>query len=217
MFECVIFDMDGVVIDSEPFHYTVNKEIFKNLNIDVPDKKYVMFIGATNTAMWTYLKKEYKLPQDVKYLVKLEEDGVINYLKKNKERPIDGVLELLKSLSKKEIAIALASSSPPDYIYAVLKSFDIYDYFKEVVSGEWVKRSKPAPDIFLKTADLLSIDPKNCVVIEDSENGVNAAKAAGMKCIGYKNPNSGCQDLSNADAIVDSLKNFTVQRIEKLF
>jgi len=86
-----------------------------------------------------------------------------------------------------------------------------------MVSGESVDRGKPYPDIFLEAADKLEVDTANCVVIEDSKNGVKAAKSAGMKCIGFINPNSGNQDLSLADSLVDSMKKVTVNMLEALF
>jgi beta-phosphoglucomutase-like phosphatase (HAD superfamily) len=78
--------------------------------------------------------------------------------------------------------------------------------FDRVISGGSVKNGKPAPDIFLKAAGLLGVEPADCVVIEDSRNGVIAAKSAGMKCVGYKNPNSGVQDLSCSDLVVDDMR-----------
>ncbi len=86
-----------------------------------------------------------------------------------------------------------------------MRSLHIYEFFDVIISGEEVSNSKPAPDIFLKAAEELKIDPIDCVVLEDSSNGVKAAKAAGMKCIAYKNPNSGIQDISLADCAVNTL------------
>jgi HAD superfamily hydrolase (TIGR01509 family) len=101
--------------------------------------------------------------------------------------------------------MALASSSTQRVIDTVLEKLALVGVFDPVVSGEEVEHGKPAPDIFLRTAGLLEIPPETCLVIEDSANGVRAAKAAGMVCIGFRNPNSGAQDLSAADAIVASL------------
>jgi len=99
----------------------------------------------------------------------------------------------------------VASSSPKFFIETVLETLRIREYFKEILSGEEVQRGKPYPDIFLETAEMLRVNPQECVVIEDSTNGIKAALAAGMKCIGFINLNSGLQDLTSASIIVDSI------------
>ena len=114
------------------------------------------------------------------------------------------------------IPIAIASSSPREFIEAVVKKIGIDQYFKILVSGEEIERSKPEPDIFLKAATLLNVSPTECLVVEDSKSGTIAAKKAGMKCIGYQNVNSGNQDLSNADFIVNDIKEIDIRKVSKL-
>ena len=130
-------------------------------------------------------------------------------IKKEGHIAIDGALELIKKLSKKYV-LALASGSPKHIIEDTVKFFDIEKYFKFIISGETIENCKPAPDIFLITAENIDINPENCVVIEDSANGVLAAKRAGMKCIGYVNLNSGKQDLSLADKKVKHLSEIEI-------
>ena len=93
----------------------------------------------------------------------------------------------------------------------VVSKFELEDYFSCILSGEEVENGKPAPDIYVETAKKLGIVPEECIVIEDSKNGVMAAKEAGMKCIGFKNINSGEQDLSKADYIVNSIVEIKIQ------
>ena len=126
------------------------------------------------------------------------------------EKPIEGVDILIKDLYIKGIKVALASSSPRNHIEAIIKKFNLTDYFHAMVCGEDVKEGKPSPDIFLHTAKIINTLPKECIVIEDSYNGVLSAKAANMKCIGFRNLNSGNQDLSKADMIVTSLKDINI-------
>ena len=122
---------------------------------------------------------------------------------KEGHKQVKGAIELIKRLSKK-YTLALASGSPEKIIIDTVKSFDIEKYFKFIISGENINRCKPAPDIFLITAENLGFLPENCAVIEDSHNGVLAAKRAGMYCIGFENNNSGEQDLTPADIIIKS-------------
>jgi beta-phosphoglucomutase-like phosphatase (HAD superfamily) len=217
MLKAVIFDMDGVIIDSEPFHWDVNKKIFNDLGIGVSQDEYRQYIGSSNTNMWTDLKKRYGLYPPLEALVSMQGSGNIDFLRENKFGPITGITELLFDLKKNDIDIGLASSSPHAAIEIVLKKFAFESYFSVVVSGEDFKNSKPAPDIFLKAALLLQISPDKCVVIEDAAHGVAAAKAAGMKCVGFANKNSWGQDLSRADLIVDDIRMLNVNRIRALF
>ena len=216
MLKAVIFDMDGVIIDSEPFHLKVNREIFRELNIKFSEKDYSAYIGVSNDEMWSDIKEKNNLSQSVAYLKQLQIKKDMDYLQKMDDKPIDGIMELLNELKYGNIPTALASSSSVKYIGMVLDSFNISDFFSVIVSGENMKRGKPAPDIFLHTASLLKVAPGSCVVIEDSRNGVIAAKAAGMRCVGFQNPNSVNQDISASDIIVGSIKELNLQSIKQI-
>ena len=114
---------------------------------------------------------------------------------------IPGVPEVIKALHEKGYRMAVASSSPQMYIDICIKNLGIESYFELLFSAERVLNPKPAPDVFLAVADLLGVAPEDCLVVEDSRNGSVAAKAAGMTCLGFANPDSGNQDLSAADRI----------------
>lgn len=217
MLEAVIFDMDGVIINSEPIHFEVDKNTLKQCNINILDEELNEYVGMTNPEMWTNLKDKYEIKHSVEELIKLQMDMKLNAIRNRDEKPIGGVLNLLKSLRDNNIKIALASSSPRLFIMAVLKKFEIEEYFLHILSGEEVKKGKPEPDIFLEVSKLLKVNAENCLVIEDSRNGVKAAKNAGMKCVGFINKDSGIQDLSQADLVVDSLENVNLSIIENLY
>ncbi len=216
MLKAVIFDLDGVIIDSEPFHWEVNKKIFRDLGIDVSPEEYQNYIGVSNTNMWAELKKKHRLPQSVKQLVALQVSGNIDFMQREDFKPIDGVLALIHDLSMENISLGLAYSSPYTVINIVLSAFGIKRFFDAIVSGEDFQNGKPAPDIFLKAAELLNVSPGCCVVIEDSAHGASAAMAAGMKCIGLASGNSGGQNLTKANLIIRSLRDLTVQGIRAL-
>jgi len=217
MLKAVIFDMDGVLIDSEPFHLVVNEKIFANLGINLSEDEYQSFIGTTHKDMWSIIKEKYRLPQSVPELVDMQVSGNINYIKNEEIEAIKGVNNLLSEIACENIKIGIASSSPTEVIELVTNKLGISDYFSAIVGGEKIEKGKPAPDIFLEAAKLLNANPSDCVVIEDSENGALAAKAAGMKCIGFKNPNSGNQDLRKADLIVDKYDSLNVNVLRNLF
>lgn len=216
MKRCVIFDMDGVIIDSEPIHQECERQIFKILEINVSDEQHNALVGTTDEIMWSQIGNLYELPITVPEIIQLKKSLYIEYLKKEAYlRPIPYIPELIVDLCKNNFLLVLASSSPHEQINYILENLRIRHYFHATISGEDVKKGKPHPEIFLKAAESVGIEPELCVVIEDSYNGVTAAKSANMKCIAYKNPNSGDQDLSKADVVVRSLAEITVILIKK--
>ncbi|OGS20485.1 MAG: hypothetical protein A3J83_03410 [Elusimicrobia bacterium RIFOXYA2_FULL_40_6] len=217
--KAVIFDMDGVIIDSEPVHYLVNKEMFGQFGIKFTQKDNDRFIGVSNPAMYAEYKSKYEINLSIEELSRLQLEKFLKKINNSfgKYRPIPGITALLAELKENNIKIGLASASDMEVIEAVLKSFRIKDYFKVIVSGIGMKRGKPAPDIFLKTAKKLRVKPADCAVIEDSKHGVQAAISAGMKCIGYKNANSGNQDISKADLVVNKISKIDVGILKKLW
>lgn len=214
MKQCVIFDMDGVIIDSEPIHQECERKMFKMLGITVSDEEHNALIGASDETMWLRLGSLHDLPIKITEAIQLKKTLYMEYLKRETYRkPIPYVLELISGLYNNNYLLVLASSSPHEQINYILENLGIKHYFHAIISGEDVKEGKPHPGIFLKAAESVGIDPESCVVIEDSYNGVMAAKSANMKCIGYKNPNSGNQDLSKADVVVHSLTEITTAMV----
>lgn len=203
--KAVIFDMDGVIIDSEPIHFEVDMQTMKNFGCSISKEELNKYVGTTNEYMFTDIKNKYKLNKSAEEIINYRCELVKRKVMESDLVPIEGIRDLLKNLKDKNIPAAIASSSPRDFIEVVVSKFGIEDYFSCILSGEEVKNGKPAPDIYIETAKKLGIAPKECIVIEDSKNGVIAAKEAGMKCIGFKNINSGEQDLSKADYIVNSI------------
>ncbi|MHC6180498.1 HAD family hydrolase [Clostridium sp. JNZ X4-2] len=203
--DAVIFDMDGVIIDSEPLHKKLNDQLLAEYGVKMSKEEQLGFIGTTNYYEWKTIKRRYNLSNSLEELVKRDRDLYLTNLKRNKDiKPIEGVGELIKFLYSKDLKLAVASSSPINVIEIVIKRFKLEEYFCQLVTGDDVKKSKPAPDIFLRTAKLLGARPDHCIVIEDSKNGVEASKKAGMYCMAFKNLNSGDQELSKADFICDS-------------
>lgn len=206
MIKAFIFDMDGVIIDSEPVHREIEQSLFRECGINVSEGEHLGFIGSTSHYMWDKLRKKHNLSNTLEELVERNRVIYLDHLNSDETvKPIEGVGELIKELHEKGIKLAVASSSPINVIETVVNTFKLKDYFDILVTGDEVTKSKPEPDIFLHAAEKLGVKPENCIVIEDSSNGVKAAKKAGMKCIGYKNLGSGDQDISTADFIVNSL------------
>lgn len=216
MHKMVIFDMDGVLIDSEGFYKEINAQHFEELGVQITEEEYESFIGISADLMWSYIKEKGKLPQDVATLRREEKERKYEYLVREPLEPMPGIPALLKKLKEQNYTLSLASSSSRKNIEVIVQKLNIASYFACMVSGEEVKNGKPAPDIFLKAAALAGVAPQNCCVIEDSNNGARAAKAAGMQCVGLRSPNSGQQDLSLCNLIIDDFAERNVQKIISL-
>ncbi|TAL29739.1 MAG: HAD family phosphatase [Spirochaetes bacterium] len=202
--KAVIFDMDGVLVDSEPYHYEAETLIFGELGISVPDAVRNSFVGMSGRKMWESIRDRYSLSSTVEELLGFDRELRLRYFSTVKSMvPIPGATELLRDLRARGIRTGLASSSIRELIALITGATGLDLYFDVVVSGEEVAHGKPAPDIFIRAADILGAAPKECIVIEDSANGVKAANAAGMVCVGFNNPGARGQDLSAADIVVD--------------
>ena len=214
MIRTVIFDMDGVIIDSEPIHFKMENEMFQELKIAISYEEHCSFVGTSSKNMWQIIAEKYGLKVDPKELVNKQHALYMAYLMNEKDlRPIAGVVELIQDLYHNGFKLVLASSSYMEVIEAVLSKFNLPNYFMARVSGTELANSKPHPEIFIQSAKLANSEAVECVVIEDSQNGITSAKAAGMKCIGFANPNSGAQDLSKADLIIHSFDELNAKAI----
>src|SRR5690606_5762616 len=149
------------------------------------------------------IKERHGIEHPVDELVKMTNSLVTPYFNSlEKMEPMPGVKNLIEKLKEKGIPLAVASSSYADVIEIILQKTGLQSYFDVVVSSQMAGASKPEPDIFLLTARKLSVPPEKCIVIEDSTNGIKAAKAAGMFCIAFAGPGSELQDQTQADLIV---------------
>lgn len=218
MNKVIIFDMDGVIVDTEPIYREINKKLYKELGAEITLEEQFSFVGNGSRIIWTKVKNKANLKQSVEELMELSKNRKYEYLSKigSKITLIRGIEQLLSSLKNNGFSIAMASSSPKKNIEVILNRVKLIDYFQYIVSGEDVVNGKPNPDIFLKAAEKLKAKASDCTVIEDSNNGVTGAKAAGMKCVGFRNLNSGNQDLSKADIILEAFDEEGIGKIIEL-
>lgn len=203
--KAMLFDMDGVLVDSEPIHFAGRKRTLKRYGITITDDELYNYQSTSAKVFLRGIaqKRGVDIPIDeaaefVPLDFKTEFDN-------SEIKPIEGIKNLLENLAAKNVPMAIASSSSPQLIREMVKRLDIEKYFTALVSGYEVKNGKPAPDIYLKVAEMVKIAPAECVVLEDSHNGVLAGKAAEMYCIGFRSPHSGNQDLTQADIIVNKI------------
>ena len=206
-FDAVIFDMDGVLVDSEPFYVEVEQKNFNKLGLTVSQEEHVTYQGTATDLMWKKVIEKHGLSHSVEELVEMTNSMVTPYFDSLKTiEPMPGVDKLIKLLHEKNIPLGLASSSYPEVIEIILNKTGLKKYFSAIVDSRMAGSGKPDPDIFLLTAKKLGVQPENCAVIEDSTNGIYAAKSAGMYCIAFAGPGSEHQDQSQADRIINDFK-----------
>ena len=203
-FAAVVFDMDGVLVDSEPMHVDAMRELLRPYGIAYTDEENAEFFGFTDPEVFRVLRARYRLEPDDRALTR-RRAALLVELTRKRTVPMPGVPDVPKALHGLGYRLAVASSSAPDVIDATLDVLGIAELFETLVSGLEVGRGKPAPDVFVETARRLGLTPQACLVVEDSRNGVRAAKAAGMACAAIPCPATRHEDFSEADWRLDAL------------
>ena len=202
----IIFDMDGVLLDSEPMHQEIIYEVFQLKGIPF-DKAYIQTLtGMSAFPMWEKVKRDAQRSESVEELIKFHRDYFFKRLPEVKVPLVPHVKDVLEKFKNEGKHLSLASSSGRKLIDIFTQQTNIAHYFEVIMSGDDVQYSKPNPEIFLKVAQWYGLPATQFTVIEDSTNGVKAAKSAGMQCVGFQNPLSGGQDLSQADLLIHSMQ-----------
>jgi len=211
LIKAVIFDLDGVIAESEDAHIEAEKRTFLEYGLVISAEELHRYTGTTAKVMFTQLIAKYKLDTTFEE-INLQKQKILIQLLKRDAEPTKGVLNLIKELKRRGIKLAIGSSSQRILIDYILKKLNIIHLFNCIIAAEDVERSKPDPETYLKAAKKLGVIPSQCLVIEDAQLGVEAARSAGMKCIGYRNPHSGNQDLSRADIVTDDFSKLDIEK-----
>lgn len=207
----VLFDMDGVIVDTEPLHHKAYYKMFEENGIIVEEDLYQSFTGQTTHHVCSQLKDIFDLKKSPEALVQTKRRYFKDYFDHDPDFDLlPGVKDLIRFYHENGIKLILASSASRNTINWVLSRFDLDRYFMDRISGAELKASKPHPEIFMKAAQMAGESLENCIVIEDSTNGIKAAKSAGIYCIAYRSPHSKNQDYTLADMLIDD---FSIAKI----
>ncbi|MFT4698705.1 MAG: beta-phosphoglucomutase [Flavobacteriaceae bacterium] len=214
MLQAVLFDMDGVIVDTEPLHCKAYYSMFETVGISVSRELYESFTGQSTIEICRKLCKQYQLSETPETLVRLKREA-FKYLFATDQSLalIDGVFDLIKEYHSKGLKLVLASSASMNTINFVFDRFDLNSYFIAKLSGADLKASKPHPEIFINAAKASGFSKEECMVIEDSTNGIIAANAAGIFCVGFKSPHSKNQDYSTADLVIASFEEIRYDKV----
>ncbi|CCK20801.1 HAD family hydrolase [Lactococcus laudensis] len=216
MIKTVIFDMDGVLVDSEYTFLETKTDMLKTAGFPKDVSYQYQFMGTTFEVMWTIMKEELGLPESISFYINDMNERREVMIARDGIRAIKGAQDLVKRLFEAGFKLAVASSSPKHEIVRAMTELGLVDYFEVLVSGEEVAHSKPAPDVFLAAAERLGVSAQDTIIIEDTKNGSLAARRAGAYVIGFENPNYPAQDLSNADIIVTDYQELTIEKLQNL-
>jgi beta-phosphoglucomutase family hydrolase len=207
MIKAALFDMDGLMINTEPLQSKAYEAVLVShgKQPQFNAEGVVQAVGVREKDNWELIKNRHGLQHDTTALME-QRTGVYMEILKQNLTPQPGLINLLELLKRHGIKMAVASSSTLEHINIVLDGLKVADFFDVVVSSHSIAHGKPAPDIFLLAADQLGVAPKDCVVLEDAQSGIEAGRAAGAKVVAVPNAFTKSHDYSKADIVVRSLE-----------
>ena len=214
MIKALIFDMDGVIADTQKVHSKIESEMLARYGIYLSSEEITeRFSGVRIADFFQELFDEHGITEDVIPLVVLKRQAIIDHVKKHGAEPMPGIFTLVDLLIKNDIALALGTASSLELASEILGALKLQEKITTVASGHEASNGKPEPDIFLLAAERLGVEPKDCLVIEDARAGMVAAKAAGMGCIGLVADKTADYP---ADGLVESLEEVDIELISSL-
>lgn len=217
MLKAVLFDMDGVIVDTEPLHRKAYFKMFDDMGIHVSEEMYTGFTGQATLPICKQLVDHFRLPALPETLVRSKRKHFKDLFDNDDSlQLLEGVLDLIQDYHDNNLTLVLASSASMPNIDRIFERFDLNQYFVAKLSGADLKESKPHPEIFIKAAEASGYPRSNCMVIEDSSNGIKAANDAGIFVVGYDSKHSTDQDYSQADMIVNRFSELKYEKMKYL-
>jgi HAD superfamily hydrolase (TIGR01509 family) len=202
-----VFDLDGVLWDGEPIYHEAFNVVLQPYGHVVTVDDYQNIMGFSVEAAWDWVLQRFGLTEPPQLFYELYDAATMEMLAKDVE-PLIGVRELVAELKRLGVPLGLASASLRQWVDATLKGIGLTEAFATTVSASEVERAKPAPDLYLKAAENLGVDPKLCVAVEDTITGVKAAKAAGMYAVQSRAASTALPPIAEADAVIEAYEDF---------
>ncbi len=216
--KAVLFDMDGVIVDTEPLHRKAYFQMFQTVGAEVSDELYATFAGASTRKVCQTVIDQFGLNQTFEELQNVKRSYFKNLFYNDLGFDlIPGVRNLIEHYYENNIKLVLASSASPLTIDMVFEKFGLDKYFVGKISGAELKESKPHQEIFLKAAEIASENKENCMVIEDSTNGILAAHRAGIFCAGFKSTHTIGQDYTLSNILVTDFSELEINKLIEFF
>jgi len=219
MLKEIIFDMDGVLIDSVRYNFESFNQLLKKYGVNLLEGEIKKFIGMSIRDKLNLWKKEYNIKEEIDPIEFSKQAFRISLkLMKKELKPNKKILNLIDSAKKQNIKIAVATSSTKERAEKILELLKVKDKLDLLITAEDVEKHKPDPQIFLETAKELNVKPKDCAVFEDAINGIRAAKRAGMKSIAILTEFTSKKDFKNlANLIIKDFSEINLKRLKRLF
>lgn len=214
MIHAVIFDMDGLMIDTEPYYRDANRAVASRFGIEIPEDYFKKMMGRKPIEAVGLLVSDFKIPLSPEKFVE-ERDGLVYQKMTEKLDAMPGLHDFLDKLDGR-VKYAVATGSPSNFLALALKTLGIENRFEVLMPSDHIRHGKPDPEIYLTTASRLELYPADCVVLEDAENGIVAAKLAGCYAIAVPSARTTDQDYSRADYVARDLSDAAVYIEEKL-
>ncbi|MFD2550982.1 HAD family hydrolase [Bizionia sediminis] len=217
MLKAVLFDMDGVIVDTEPLHKKAYYGMFKTLKLPVTTAQYESFTGQSTINVCKRLCTDFELLEAPENLVQIKRRIFKElFISDASLQLIPGVLDLIQDYHQNGVTLVLASSASMQTINSVFDRFQLNPYFKAKLSGADLKASKPHPEIFIKAAQASGYAKEQCLVIEDSTNGIKAANGAGIFCVAYNSKHSKNQNYDTANLVINDFSSISYKRAKNL-
>ncbi|TXF77585.1 HAD family hydrolase [Chryseobacterium sp.] len=216
--KAVLFDMDGVIVDTEPLHRKAYFQMFSDFGIEVSDDFYASFTGSSTKKVAERLIGHFGMSHSVEEISEHKR----RYFKHYFDHDIDfdllpGVKDLIENYFENGVKLVLASSAHMNTINWVFEKFDLEKYFTAKISGADLQESKPHPEIFIRAAEMASEPKENCMVIEDSTNGIEASVSAEIFCVAYQSSNSEKQQYEKANLKISDFSEIYFQKMKEFF
>ena len=211
-YRAVIFDMDGVLVDSEPAFFDAANDVLAQEGRSIEWERYERLLGTSVEHTWREVIAMLHLRGELSDYLRRYDDVLLDCLRRPRP-PLPGVVALLDELERREVPVALATSSWRAWYDAVMESCGLGGRFRAVVTADVIAHAKPAPDTYLRAAGLLGIAPQHCLAIEDTPPGIAAARAAGMYAVQSRASSTAFPPIADADLVIDSLEYFPVAMV----